>query len=91
VPQVVWYVDGEPYAVTDPDQPVFWTVKPGAHTFQLRLPAAGWCVADDPGRGGVRGDRGCGAGGFMARWRNCEGGLPSGMNRKFRLVDLCLH
>jgi penicillin-binding protein 1C len=38
VPQVVWYVDGEPYAVTDPDQPVFWTIKPGAHTFQLRLP-----------------------------------------------------
>jgi penicillin-binding protein 1C len=38
VPQVVWYVDGEPFAVTDPDQPVFWTIKPGAHTFQLRLP-----------------------------------------------------
>jgi penicillin-binding protein 1C len=38
VPQVVWYVDGEPFAVTDPDQPVFWPVKPGAHTFQLRLP-----------------------------------------------------
>lgn len=38
VPQVVWYVDGEPYAVSDPDQPVFWTIKPGAHTFQLRLP-----------------------------------------------------
>jgi penicillin-binding protein 1C len=38
VPQVVWYVDGEPFAVTDPDQPVFWTVKPGAHTFQVRLP-----------------------------------------------------
>jgi penicillin-binding protein 1C len=38
VPQVVWYVDGEPFAVTDPDQPVFWTVKPGTHTFQLRLP-----------------------------------------------------
>jgi penicillin-binding protein 1C len=38
VPQVVWYVDGEPFAVSDPDQPVFWTIKPGAHTFQLRLP-----------------------------------------------------
>jgi penicillin-binding protein 1C len=38
VPQVVWYVDGEPFAVTDPDQPVFWTVKPGTHTFQLRRP-----------------------------------------------------
>jgi len=30
-------------------------------------------------------------GGFMARWRNVRVGLPSGMNRKFRLVDLCLH
>jgi penicillin-binding protein 1C len=38
VPQVVWYVDGEPFAITDPDQPVFWTVKPGNHTFQVRLP-----------------------------------------------------
>lgn len=38
VPQVVWYVDGHPFAVSDPDQPVFWTVKPGAHSFQLRLP-----------------------------------------------------
>jgi len=38
VPQVVWYVDGEPFAVTDPDQPVFWTVKPGNHSFQVRLP-----------------------------------------------------
>jgi penicillin-binding protein 1C len=38
VAQVVWYVDGEPFAITDPDQPVFWTIKPGTHTFQLRLP-----------------------------------------------------
>ena len=38
VPQVVWYVDGEPFAVGDPDQAVFWPVKPGVHTFQLRLP-----------------------------------------------------
>jgi penicillin-binding protein 1C len=38
VPQVVWYVDGQPFAVADPDQPVFWTIKPGAHSFQLRLP-----------------------------------------------------
>jgi penicillin-binding protein 1C len=38
VDQVVWYVDGEPFAVADPDQPVFWPVKPGAHRFQVRLP-----------------------------------------------------
>ena len=38
VPQVVWYVDGQPFAVTDPDQPVFWTIRPGIHSFQLRLP-----------------------------------------------------
>ena len=38
VPQVVWYVDGEPFAVADPDKPVYWPVAPGAHRFQLRLP-----------------------------------------------------
>ena len=38
VAQVVWYVDGEPFAISDPDQPVFWPIKPGAHRFQLRLP-----------------------------------------------------
>jgi penicillin-binding protein 1C len=38
VPQVVWYVDGEPFAVTDPDLPVYWPMKPGVHRFQLRLP-----------------------------------------------------
>jgi penicillin-binding protein 1C len=41
VDQVVWYVDGEPFAVADPDQPVFWPVKPGAHRFQVRLPLQG--------------------------------------------------
>ena len=39
VAQIVWYVDGEPFAVTDPDKPLFWPIKPGAHRFQLRLPA----------------------------------------------------
>jgi penicillin-binding protein 1C len=39
VAQVVWYVDGEPFAMTDPDKPVLWPIKPGAHRFQLRLPA----------------------------------------------------
>jgi penicillin-binding protein 1C len=38
VPQVVWYVDGEPFAVTDPDKPVLWPIKPGTHRFQVRLP-----------------------------------------------------
>ena len=38
VPEVVWYVDGRPFAVTDPDVPVFWPVQPGLHRFQLRLP-----------------------------------------------------
>ncbi|MDB5510540.1 MAG: glycosyl transferase family 51 [Enterovirga sp.] len=38
VPQVVWYVDGEPFALTDPDVPVFWPMTPGVHRFQVRLP-----------------------------------------------------
>jgi penicillin-binding protein 1C len=38
VPQVVWYVDGEPFAVTDPDKPVLWPIQPGTHHFQVRLP-----------------------------------------------------
>ena len=38
VPQVVWYVDGEPFAITDPDKPVLWPIKPGTHRFQVRLP-----------------------------------------------------
>src|SRR5216683_2078981 len=35
VPQVVWYVDGEPFAVTDPDKPVLWPIQPGTHRFQV--------------------------------------------------------
>lgn len=38
VPQVVWYVDGEPFATTDPDTPVYWPLTPGRHRFQARLP-----------------------------------------------------
>jgi penicillin-binding protein 1C len=38
VPQIVWYVDGEPFAVADPDMPVSWPMKPGIHRFQIRLP-----------------------------------------------------
>ena len=37
-PQVVWYVDGEPFAVTDPDTPVLWPMQSGTHRFQVRLP-----------------------------------------------------
>lgn len=38
VPQIVWYVDGEPFAVTAPGQTVYWPMTPGAHRFQIRLP-----------------------------------------------------
>lgn len=38
VPQIVWYVDGEPFAVTAPNQTVYWPMTPGAHRFQIRLP-----------------------------------------------------
>ncbi len=38
VPQVVWYVDGEPFSVAGPDEAVFWPISPGQHRFELRLP-----------------------------------------------------
>ena len=38
VEQIVWYVDGEPFAITDPDKPVYWPMRPGAHRIQARLP-----------------------------------------------------
>ena len=38
VPQIVWYVDGQPFAITDPDRPVFWPIQSGEHRFQIRLP-----------------------------------------------------
>jgi penicillin-binding protein 1C len=38
VEQIVWYVDGEPFAVADPDQPTFWPLQPGEHRIQARLP-----------------------------------------------------
>jgi penicillin-binding protein 1C len=38
VPQVVWYVDGEPFATADPDEAVYWPLEPGKHRFQARLP-----------------------------------------------------
>jgi penicillin-binding protein 1C len=38
VTQIVWYVDGEPFAVADPDELVYWPITIGAHRFQIRLP-----------------------------------------------------
>lgn len=38
VPQIVWYVDGQPFAITDPNRPVFWPIQSGEHRFQIRLP-----------------------------------------------------
>jgi penicillin-binding protein 1C len=38
VPQVVWFVDGSPFALTDPDRPVSWPLSPGEHRFQVGLP-----------------------------------------------------
>ena len=41
VPQIVWLVDGQPIAVAGPDAPLFWTMTPGRHRFQVRLPLQG--------------------------------------------------
>jgi penicillin-binding protein 1C len=38
VRQVVWYVDGAPFAVSDPDERVAWPLTPGEHRFQIGLP-----------------------------------------------------
>ena len=38
VPQVVWYVDGAPFALSDPDKPVWWPLMKGAHRIQVRSP-----------------------------------------------------
>ncbi len=38
VAQIVWLVDGRPVAVAAPDEPVYWTLTPGRHRFQIRLP-----------------------------------------------------
>jgi penicillin-binding protein 1C len=40
VPQIVWLVDGAPAATTPPDRPFAWTLTPGEHRFQVRLPFA---------------------------------------------------
>jgi penicillin-binding protein 1C len=38
VQQIVWLVDGRPVAVSAPDAPLYWTMVPGRHRFQVRLP-----------------------------------------------------
>jgi penicillin-binding protein 1C len=38
VAQIVWYVDGEAFAVADPDQTVYWPMQPGVHRIQIRRP-----------------------------------------------------
>ena len=40
VPQVVWYVDGAPFQVADYPYEARWTLRPGEHRFQARLPYA---------------------------------------------------
>jgi penicillin-binding protein 1C len=37
-PQIVWLLDGKPIAVTASDAPLYWTMTPGRHRFQIRLP-----------------------------------------------------
>jgi len=36
--QVVWYVDGRPFEVTDRPYKTRWPIVPGDHVFQVRLP-----------------------------------------------------
>jgi penicillin-binding protein 1C len=36
--QIVWYVDGEPFAMADPDRTVYWPIAAGVHRFQIGRP-----------------------------------------------------
>jgi penicillin-binding protein 1C len=38
VEQVVWYVDGEPFAVVDHPYVARWPLRPGEHVFEVRVP-----------------------------------------------------
>jgi len=40
VPQIVWYVDGQPFQVAGHPYTVRWPLEPGEHTFEARLPHA---------------------------------------------------
>ena len=37
--QLVWYVDGQPFAVVDRPYTARWRLTPGVHTFQARATA----------------------------------------------------
>lgn len=41
VEQVVWYVDGQPFALADYPYAVRWPLKPGEHSFSVRVPRTG--------------------------------------------------
>ena len=38
--QIVWTIDGEPFATAQADETVFWPMTPGAHRIQARLALA---------------------------------------------------
>lgn len=38
VSQILWYVDGRPYQLSEPPFTVHWPMQKGRHTFQARLP-----------------------------------------------------
>ena len=38
VPQILWLVDGQPAKLASPEEPFHWTLLPGQHRFQIRLP-----------------------------------------------------
>jgi len=40
VPQLVWYVDGQPFTVADYPYGARWPLQPGEHVIQARLPRA---------------------------------------------------
>lgn len=41
VPQLVWWVDGRPFATVAPPYSARWPLEPGEHTFEARLPWGG--------------------------------------------------
>lgn len=38
--QIIWLIDGEPFALAQADETVFWPMTPGAHRIQARLALA---------------------------------------------------
>jgi len=41
VPQIIWYVDGSPYKLTDYPYTTRWQMTPGKHTFQAVCASSG--------------------------------------------------